>query len=97
MGLRDGFLSSGVTRATLKEEGNGPLVNEALITCVIAGKTVGDMAWRRLDGIGSNGPVVGRLSHSLSSVKMAPTRPSQIWLKKLKVVHTLLNRYSPKY
>src|SRR4029434_4721976 len=28
---------------------------------------------------------------------MAPTRPSQIWLKKIKVVHTLLSRYSPKY
>ena len=27
----------------------------------------------------------------------APTRPCQIWLKKIKVVHTLLNRYSPKY
>src|SRR4029434_7097279 len=28
---------------------------------------------------------------------MAPTQLSQIWLKKFKVVHTLLNRYSPKY
>src|SRR4029434_11090090 len=28
---------------------------------------------------------------------MAPTRPSQIWLKKFKVVHTLLNMNSPKY
>src|SRR4029434_5873156 len=28
---------------------------------------------------------------------MAPTQLSQIWLKKIKVVHTLLSRYSPKY
>src|SRR4029434_7479063 len=58
---RDGFLSSGVTRATLKREGNVPGLNEALITCVIAGKTAGDMACRMLDGMGSSGHVLGRL------------------------------------
>ena len=42
--LRDGFLSSGDTQATLNEEGNVREVNEALITCVIASKTEGDVA-----------------------------------------------------
>ncbi|XP_031430023.1 zinc-binding protein A33-like [Clupea harengus] len=34
---------------------------------------------------------------TVEQVTMAPTRPSQIWLKKFKVIHTLLNRCSPKY
>ena len=37
------------------------------------------------------------LGHSTPNGTMAPTRSSWIWLKKIKVVHTLLNRYSPKY
>ena len=41
--------------------------------------------------------IATQLGQSMPNGTMAPTRPSQIWLKKIKVVHTLLNRYSPKY
>ena len=44
--------------------------------------------------------IATQLGQSMPNVqikKNLPTRPSQIWLKKFKDVHTLLNRYSPKY
>src|SRR4029434_3209851 len=43
---------------------------------------------------------VGHMGHSTPNRTIKgkfPTRPSQIWLKKFKVVHTLLNMNSPKY
>ncbi len=46
------FLSSGVTRAVRRD---------VLMMCVSAGKSVGEIAWRRCEGIGSRGHVVGWL------------------------------------
>ncbi len=45
-----GFLSSGVT-----------VRRDVLMMCVSAGKSVGEIAWRRCVGIGSRGHVVGWL------------------------------------
>ncbi len=48
-----GFLSSGVTRACLNAVGKMPVRRDVLIMCVSAGKSVGEIAWRRWEGIGS--------------------------------------------
>ncbi len=56
-----GFLSSGVTRACLNAVGKMPVRRDVLIMCVSAGKSVGEIAWRRWEGIGSRGHVVGWL------------------------------------
>ncbi len=56
-----GFLSSGVTRACLNAVGKMPVRRDVLIMCVSAGKSVGEIAWRRGKGIGSRGHVVGWL------------------------------------
>ncbi len=56
-----GFLSSGVTRACLNAVGNMPVRRYVLIKCVSAGKSVGGIAWRWCEGIGSRGHVVGWL------------------------------------
>ncbi len=53
-----GFLSSGVTRACLNTVGKMPVRRDVLIMCVRAGKSVGEIAWRRCEGIGSIGHVV---------------------------------------
>ncbi len=50
-----GFLSSGVTRACLNAVGKMPVRRDVLIMCVSAGKSVGEIAWRRCEGIGSRG------------------------------------------
>ncbi len=42
-----GFLSSGVTRACLNAVGKMPVRRDVLIMCVSAGKSVGEIAWRR--------------------------------------------------
>ncbi len=55
------FLSSGVTRAYLNAVGKMPVRRDVLIMCVSAGKSVGEIAWRRCEGIGSRGHVVGWL------------------------------------
>ncbi len=55
-----GFLSSGVTRAFLNAVGKMPVRRDVLIMCVSAGKSAGEIAWRRCEGIGSSG-LVGRL------------------------------------
>ncbi len=47
-----GFLSSGVTRACLNAVGKMPVRRDVLIMCVSAGKSVGEIAWRRCEGIG---------------------------------------------
>ena len=39
-----GFLSSGVTRACLKEVGKVPVRSDVFMMCVSAGKTVGEIA-----------------------------------------------------
>ncbi len=54
-----GFLSSGVTRACLNAVGKMPVRRDVLIMCVSAGKSAGEIAWRRCEGIGSRGHVVG--------------------------------------
>ncbi len=54
-----GFLSSGVTRACLNTVGKMPVRRDVLIICVSAGKSVEEIAWRRCEGIGSRGHVVG--------------------------------------
>ncbi len=54
-----GFLSSGVTRACLNAVGKMPVRRDVLIMCVSAGKSAGEIAWRRCEGIGSRGHAVG--------------------------------------
>ncbi len=54
-----GFMSSGVTRACLNAVGKMPVRRDVLI--MSAGKSVGEIAWRRCEGIGSRGHVVGWL------------------------------------
>ncbi len=56
-----GFLSSGLTRACLNAVGKMPVRRDVLIMCVSAGRSVGEIAWRRCEGIGSRGHVVGWL------------------------------------
>ncbi len=48
-----GFLSSGVTRPCLNAVGKMPVRRNVLIMSVSAGKSVGEIAWRRCEGIGS--------------------------------------------
>ncbi len=62
-----GFLSSGVTRACLNAVGKMPVRRDVLIMCVSAGKSAGEIAWRRCVGIGSRGHVVGWLERSLDT------------------------------
>ncbi len=54
-------MSSGVTRACLNAVGKMPVRRNVLIMCVSAGKSVEEIAWRRCEGIGSRGHVVGWL------------------------------------
>ncbi len=54
-------LSSGVTQASLNAVGKMPVKRDVLIMCVSAGKSVGEIAWRKCEGIGSRGHVVGWL------------------------------------
>ncbi len=56
--FNSGFLSSGVTQACLNAMGKMPLRRNVLIMCVSAGKSVGEIAWRRCEGIGSRRHVV---------------------------------------
>ncbi len=56
-----GFFSSGVTLACLNAVGKMPVRRDVLMMCVSAGKSVGEIAWRRCEGIGSRGHVVGWL------------------------------------
>ncbi len=44
-----GFLSSGVTRACLNAVGKMPVRRDVLIMCVSAGRSAGEIAWRRCD------------------------------------------------
>ncbi len=50
-----GFLSSGVTRACLYAVGKVPVRRDVLMMCVSAGKCVGEIAWRRCEGLGLEG------------------------------------------
>ncbi len=45
-----GFFSSGVTLACLNIVRKMPVRRDALIMCVSAGKSVGEIAWRRCEG-----------------------------------------------
>ncbi len=56
-----GFLSKGVTRACLNALGKVPVRRDVLMMCVSAGKSEGTIAWRRCEGFGSRGHVVGWL------------------------------------
>ncbi len=56
-----GFFSSGVTRACLNGVGKVPVRRDVLMMCVSAGKSEGEIAWRRCEGIGSRWHVVGWL------------------------------------
>ncbi len=58
-----GFLSSGVTRAGLNAEGKMLVRRDVLIMCVSAGKSVGEIAWRRCEGIGSRGHVEDKFGY----------------------------------
>ncbi len=62
-----GFLSSGATRACLNAVGKMPVRRDVLMVCVSAGKSVGEIAWRRCEGIGPRGQVVGWLERSLDT------------------------------
>ncbi len=44
-----GFLSSGVTRACLNAVGKMPVRKDVLKMCVSAGKSAGEIAWRRCE------------------------------------------------
>ena len=55
---REGFLSRDVTRACLNVVGIVPEASVALISYVKAGTVEGEMAQRRLVGMGSSGQVV---------------------------------------
>ncbi len=59
-----GYLSSEVTRACLNTVGKMPVRRDVLMMCVSAGKSVGEIAWRRCEGIGSRGYVVGWLERT---------------------------------
>ncbi len=61
-----GFLSSGVTRACLTAVGKMPVWRD-VIMCVSAGKSEGEIAWRRCEGIRSRRHVVGWLERSLDT------------------------------
>ncbi len=54
-----GFLSSGVTRVCWNAVEKMPVRRDELMMCVSAAKSVGEIAWRRCEGIGSRGHVVG--------------------------------------
>ncbi len=54
-------MSSGVIRAFLSAVGKMPVRRDVLIMCVSAGTSVGEIAWRRCEGIGSREHVVGWL------------------------------------
>ncbi len=56
-----GFLSSGVTLSCLNVVGKMPVRRDVLIMCVSAGKSAGEIAWRRCEGIESRGHIVGWL------------------------------------
>ncbi len=49
----------GLPRACLKAVGKMPVRRDVLIMCVSSGKSVGEIAWRKCEGIGSRGHVVG--------------------------------------
>ncbi len=66
------FFSSRVTRACLNAVGKMPVGRDVLLMCVSAGKSVGEIAWRRCERIGSRGHVVGWLErsfHTFASVR----------------------------
>ncbi len=67
-----GFLNRGVTRACLNAVGKMPVRRDVLMKCVSAGKSVGEIAWRMCEGIGSRGHVVGWLEISHFSVLPLP-------------------------
>ncbi len=48
-------VGSGVTRACLNGVGKVPVRRDVLMMCVSAGKSVGEIAWRRCEGIGLEG------------------------------------------
>ncbi len=54
----------GVTRACLNAVGKMPVRMDVLIMCVCSGKSVGEIAWRRCEGIGSRGHLVGWLERT---------------------------------
>ncbi len=55
------FLSSGVIQACLNDVEKIHLRRDVLMMCVSAGKSVEEIAWRRCEGLGSRGHVVGWL------------------------------------
>ncbi len=55
------FFCSVITRACLNTVGKVPVRRDVLIMCVSAGKSVREIAWRRCEGIGSRGHVLGWL------------------------------------
>ncbi len=59
------FFRSGVTRSCLNAVGKVLVSRDVLMMCVNAGKSVGEIAWRRCEGIGSRGHVVGWLPEKL--------------------------------
>ncbi len=54
---------------------------DVLIMCVSAGKSVGEIAWRRCEGIGSRGHVVGWLERrSLDTSSSVSSLAQWMWL-----------------
>ncbi len=78
-----GFLSSGVTRACLNAVGKMPVRRDVLIMCVSAGKSVGEIAWRRCEGIGSRGHVIGWLERRSLDTSASVKKKKNIYILSL--------------
>ncbi len=87
-----GFLSSGVTRACLNAVGKMPVRRDVLIMCVSAGKSEGEIAWRRCEGIGSRGHVVGWMERR-SLDTSAQRRTKMNWGPQAKLIDETLLKY----
>ncbi len=56
--FNEDFIAVGLPRGCLNAVGKVPVRRDVLMMCVSAGKSVGEIAWRRCEGIGSRGHVV---------------------------------------
>ncbi len=72
-----GFFSSGVARACLNPVENMPVRRDVLIMCVSAIKSVGELAWRRSEGTGSRGHVVGWLERRSLDISASVRRQKE--------------------
>ncbi len=74
-----GFLSSGVTWACLNTVGKMLVKRDVLIMCVNAGKSVGEIARRMCEGIGSRGHFVRWLERRSLDTSSSVRRQKETW------------------